>query len=139
MSASVAACETRRIMSNAKDFYLDVPAGADVFNEGDAGTESYIIESGQIELVHGGAVAFTLNAGDFFGEAAIDGKPYVMGARASAKSRLLRIERGAIGDVIKQNPEIALRILKQVVGRQLRMATAAPAKEAPKPEAAKPK
>ena len=126
-------------MSNAKDFYLDVPAGADVFKEGDAGTESYIIESGQIELVHGGAVAFTLNAGDFFGEAAIDGKPYVMGARASAKSRLLRIERGAIGDVIKQNPEIALRILKQVVGRVRTVVVAAPVKEAPKPEAAKPK
>jgi hypothetical protein len=126
-------------MSNAKDFYLEVPAGADVFKEGDAGSESYIIESGQIELTHGADVAFTLNAGDFFGEAAIDGKPYLMGARASAKSRLLRIERGAIGDVIKQNPEIALRILKQIVGRQLRMVSAAPAKEAPKPEAAKPK
>jgi len=128
-------------MSNAKDFYLDVPAGADVFKEGDAGSESYIIESGQIELTHGGDVAFTLNAGDFFGEAAIDGKPYLMGARASAKSRLLRIERGAIGDVIKQNPEIALRILKQVVGRQVRMGAAAPIKEAPapKPEVAKPK
>jgi Cyclic nucleotide-binding domain/FHA domain len=126
-------------MSNAKDFYLDVPAGADIFKEGDAGSDSYIIESGQIELTHGADVVFTLNAGDFFGEAAIDGKPYLMGARASAKSRLLRIERGAIGDVIKQNPEIALRILKQIVGRQLRMVSAAPAKEAPKPEAAKPK
>jgi hypothetical protein len=132
-------------MSNAKDFYLDVPAGADVFSEGDAGADSYIIESGQIELVHGGAVAFTLNAGDFFGEAAIEGKPHITGARASAKSRLLRIERSAIGDVIKQNPEIALRILKQVVSRQVRLPAPAPAivKEppppAPKPEAARPK
>jgi Cyclic nucleotide-binding domain/FHA domain len=128
-------------MSNAKDFYLDVPAGADVFNEGDAGTESYIIESGQIELVHGGDVVFTLNAGDFFGEAAIDGKPHLTGARAGAKSRLLRIERGAFGDVIKQNPEIALRILKQVVSRQVRLVAAGPAKEipAPKPEAPRPK
>lgn len=128
-------------MSNAKDFYLDVPAGADVFKEGDAGNESYIIESGQIELVHGSAVAFTLNAGDFFGEAAIDGKPHVAGARASAKTRLLRIERSAIGDVIKQNPEIALRILKQVVARQVRLAAPVSAKEplAPKPETARPK
>ena len=78
--------------------------------------------------------------GDFFGEAAIDGKPYVMGARASAKSRLLRIERGAIGDVIKQNPEIALRILKQVRRRQLAGGRRRSGKERdPKPEAAKPK
>ena len=128
-------------MSNAKDFYLDVPAGADVFKEGDASSESYIIESGQIELTHGGDVAVTLNAGDFFGEAAIDGKAHLTGARASAKSRLLRIERGALGDVIKQNPEIALRILKQVVGRQGRVAVSQPAKEAPapKPEVARPK
>jgi hypothetical protein len=129
-------------MSNAKDFYLDVPAGADVFKEGDAGSESYIIESGQIELTHGGDVSFTLNAGDFFGEAAIDGKPHVVGARASAKSRLLRIERGAIGDVIKQNPEIALRILKQVVARQGRSAVKempAPQVEAVRPQAPPPK
>jgi hypothetical protein len=128
-------------MSNAKDFYLEVPAGADVFKEGDAGAESYIIESGQIELVHGNDVAFTLNAGDFFGEAAIDAKPYLTGARASAKSRLLRIERSALGDVIKQNPEIALRILKQVVARQVRIVAAPAAKEmpAPKPEMPRPK
>jgi hypothetical protein len=127
-------------MSNAKDFYLDVPPGADVFKEGVAGAESYIIESGQIELTHGGDVAFTLNAGDFFGEAAIDGKPHLTGARASAKSRLLRIERSAFGDVIKQNPEIALCILKQVVARQVKLVAAAPAKEvpAPRPKAPEP-
>ncbi len=127
-------------MSNAKDFYLDVPAGADVFQEGETGGEMYIIESGQVELTHGGAVAFTLNAGDFFGEAAIDGKAHSTGARASAKSRLLRIERGVFGDVIKQNPEIALRILKQVVSRQSRLLAAPSPKEPalPRPEAARP-
>ena len=75
-------------MSNAKDFYLDVPAGADVFKEGDAGNDSYIIESGQIELSHGGDVAFTLNAGDFFGEGAIDGKAATSWARGRARNRV---------------------------------------------------
>ncbi|MEP6485601.1 MAG: cyclic nucleotide-binding domain-containing protein [Rudaea sp.] len=140
-------------MSNAKDFFIDVPPGTDVFKEGDIGGEMYIVETGLVELVdRDGDTVAKIGPGEFFGEAAIDGKPHASGAVGIGKTRLLRIERGAFSDVAKQNPEIAVRVLKQVVARYLQKSAAAqkpkpakveqakpePAKsEAPKPEIAK--
>jgi predicted component of type VI protein secretion system len=114
-------------MSSSKDFFLEFPAGSDVFNEGETGTETYIVETGQIDLVtaDGDPIA-TLGPGEFFGEAALGEKPHAMSARTSVKTRVLRIERAAFGDVIKQNPEIAVRVLKQVVARLSNARVAAP-------------
>ena len=105
-------------MSTAKDFFIEFPAGTDVFNEGETGTETYIVETGNIDLVaaNGDPIA-TVGPGEFFGEAALTEKPHAVSARASVKTRVLRIERAAFSDVVKQNPEIAVRILKQVVAR----------------------
>ena len=114
-------------MSSAKDFFIEFPAGSDVFNEGETGTETYIVETGQIDLVtaDGDPIA-TVGPGEFFGEAVIGEKPHTMSARTSVKTRVLRIERAAFSDMVKQNPEIAVRILKQVVAR-LSHVTVAPA------------
>lgn len=105
-------------MTSAKDFFIEFPAGSDVFNEGETGTETYIVETGNIDLVaaNGDPIA-TVGPGEFFGEAALSEKPHAASARANVKTRVLRIERAAFSDVVKQNPEIAVRILKQVVAR----------------------
>jgi hypothetical protein len=114
-------------MSTAKDFFIEFPAGSDVFNEGETGTETYIVETGNIDLVaaNGDPIA-TVGPGEFFGEAALSEKPHAVSARASVKTRVLRIERAAFSDVVKQNPEIAVRILKQVVARLSHGPAAAP-------------
>ncbi|HEX3896272.1 MAG TPA: cyclic nucleotide-binding domain-containing protein [Rudaea sp.] len=127
-------------MSSAKDFFLEFPAGADVFNHGETGNETYIVETGQIDLLdaNGDPIA-SVGPGEFFGEAVLGDKPHAMSARAGLKTRVLRIERAAFGDVIRQNPEIALRVIKQVVARASHMHAAPsippPAKpvEPPKP------
>jgi hypothetical protein len=124
-------------MSTPKDFFIEFTPGTDVFSEGDVGQEMYIVESGQIDLVHeNGDPIASIGPGEFFGEAAVDGKPHAMSARASTKSRVLRIERAAFPDVVKQNPEIAVRILKQVVARLSRPAPVAMRAEPAKPAAA---
>ncbi len=122
-------------MSNAKDYFLEFPPGSDVFNEGDIGEEMYIVESGQVDLVdaEGDPIA-SIGPGEFFGEAALDGKPHMMNARTSVKVRVLRIEREAFGDVAKQNPEIAVRILKQVVARLSKKPAATKEKSPKRPE-----
>ena len=122
-------------MSNAKDYFLEFPPGSDVFNAGDVGEEMYIVESGQVDLVDvdGDPIA-SVGPGEFFGEAALDGKPHTMNARTSVKVRVLRIERAAFGDVVKQNPEIAVRILKQVVARLSKKPAAVKEKAPKKPE-----
>ena len=110
-------------MSNAKDPFIEIPAGTAVFRQGDAGHDMYIVESGQIDIVYqaGGdedALA-TLGPGDFFGEMAmLEDQPRSASARATTKSRLLRIERAAFADVLKQNVEIAVRIMRKLVARE---------------------
>lgn len=103
---------------------MTFPAGGVVFKEGDAGDDMYIIESGQIDIVRSGAGSepvATLGPGDFFGEMAIlEDQPRFAGAVAKTDARVLRIERSAFADVLKQNVEIAVRIMRKLVGRQRR-------------------
>src|ERR1700751_4119210 len=108
-------------MSNAKDPFVEVPAGSAVFNEGETGAELYILESGQVELVQGaGAALATLGPGDFLGEMALlDGQPHTATALAKSKTRLLRIETAILPEVLRLNGEIGLSLLRQLVAREL--------------------
>ena len=111
-------------MSNAKDPFIDVPAGTVVYREGDAGSDMYIIESGQIDLVrHAGndEVMDSLGPGDFYGEIAmLEGQPRHVTAVAKVASRVLSIERAAFADVLRQNVEIAVRIMRKMAARERR-------------------
>ncbi len=144
-------------MSTAKDPFVEVAAGAVVFREGDSGGDMFIIESGQVDIVRkarGDEPVATLGPGDFFGEMAIlEDQPRFAGAVAKTNTRLLRIERSEFADVLKQNVEISVRIMRKLAARHRRAeqraqdalteltqlksaATAAPpAREAIKPKA----
>ena len=143
-------------MSTAKDPFVEVAAGTAVFKEGDSGGDMFIIESGQIDIVRkarGDEPIATLGPGDFFGEMAIlEDQPRFAGAIAKTNARLLRIERSAFADVLKQNVEIGVRIMRKLAARHrraeqraqealtelARLKSAAPAVP-PAREAAKPK
>jgi hypothetical protein len=108
-------------MGGAKDPFLQVAAGQPVFREGDAGTEMYIIETGTVDILResrGGEPLATLEAGDFFGEMAVlEDQPRFATAVARTPARLLRIDRAAFGDVLSQNVEIAIRIMRKLTAR----------------------
>lgn len=107
-------------MSNADDPFLVAKPGHFIFNEGDAGTEMFIIESGVVDIVRGDRreVLATLEAGDFFGEMAIlEDQPRFAGAVAKEEARLLRIDRAHFNDVLTQNVEIAIRIMRKLTAR----------------------
>lgn len=108
-------------MSNANEPFLDVKQGQSIFSEGDAGTEMFIIESGVIDIVRGDRgkePLATLEAGDFFGEMAIlEDQPRFAGALARSDARLLRIDRAHFNDVLTQNVEIAIRIMRKLTAR----------------------
>jgi len=108
-------------MSNAKDPFVEVAAGTALFKEGEVGAELYIIESGQIDLVTRSEMATTtLGPGDFLGEMALlDGQPHAATALAKSKTRLLCIETAALPEVLRQNGEIGLNLLRQLVAREL--------------------
>jgi len=111
-------------MSTAKDPFVEVAAGAAVFKEGDSGGDMFIIESGQVDIVRkarGDEPIATLGPGDFFGEMAIlEDQPRFAGAIARTSVRLLRIERSAFADVLKQNVEIGVRIMRKLAARHRR-------------------
>ncbi len=111
-------------MSNARDPFVEFAAGTVVFREGDAGGDMFIIESGQVDILRkarGDEPVATLGPGDFFGEMAmLEDQPRFASAVARNAVRALRIERGAFGDVLKQNVEIAVRIMRKLVARHRR-------------------
>jgi len=108
-------------MSDSKPVFVDVSAGSFVFREGDTGSDMYIIESGSVEVLRGarGSTPIaTLGPGDFFGEMAIlEDQPRFAAVRAVSTSRLLRVDRAAFADMLRENFEIAVRIMRKLVAR----------------------
>lgn len=111
-------------MAKASDLYTDVPAGQYLFREGDAGAEMYIVESGSIAIVRaarGSEPLAVLESGDFLGEMAVlEDQPRFASALAQTNCRLLRIERAAFAELLRQNVEIAIRIMRKLALRQRR-------------------
>lgn len=108
-------------MSNTDQNFEQVPAGQYIFREGDAGSVMYIIESGSVAILRqarGEAPLAELGAGDFFGEMAIlEDQPRFASAKTLTDSRLLRIERAQFADLLKQNVEVAVRIMRKLAAR----------------------
>jgi len=101
--------------------FVEIPAGQFIFREGDPGNEMYIIETGAVEItrqVRGAQPLAVLEPGDFFGEMAVlEDQPRFASARAKENSRLLRIDRSAFAELVQQNFEIAVRIMRKLALR----------------------
>jgi hypothetical protein len=107
-------------MGSSKDLFVEVAAGGSLFKEGEAAGELYIIESGQIELFPAGAgeALASLGPGDCCGEAALlDKQPHTVSAVAKTRARLLRIDRMALPEVVRANPDVATALLRKFAAR----------------------
>ncbi|MBS0487485.1 MAG: cyclic nucleotide-binding domain-containing protein [Proteobacteria bacterium] len=107
-------------MASGKDFFVEVAAGSTLFKQGDAGAAMYIIESGQIDLFPAGAgeALISLGPGDCCGEAALlDKQPHTATAVAKSRTRLLRIERAALPEVLRINADVATALLGKFAAR----------------------
>jgi len=109
-------------MSAEKDsfarFLKHFPKGSVLFNEGDEGEDMYIIRSGQVAIKkrvpHGEIVLAVLEKGDFFGEMALlERIPRTAGAEMVEDGDLIVIGSDVFGDMVKSNPEIAVRMLRK--------------------------
>ncbi len=111
-----------------QDFLARVPAGKVIFDEGDVGTEMYVIQSGTVELMKktrgGDGKSFaTLEKGDFFGEMSIlEDVPRTATARAKTDCELIRINQSTFDEMLRHNAEIAVRMLRKL-SRRLRETT----------------
>jgi CRP-like cAMP-binding protein len=101
---------------------VDLPAGKVLTEKGRSGGDFFIILEGQAE-VDADQGKRTLGPGDFFGEIAlIDNGPRTATVRAMMPMRCLVLGHAQFRDVLHQNGEIAVKILRAVTER-LRAAT----------------
>jgi CRP-like cAMP-binding protein len=90
-----------------------------IFNEGELGTEMYIIQEGQVEIVRLGSQGpkrlALLEKGDFFGEMSILNElPRTGTAAAATDTRLVEINGATFDEMLRANPEIAIRIMRKL-------------------------
>ncbi len=102
-------------------------AGEWVFREGSLGTEMYIVQEGQVEILKTVGEdesdlrqLTVLERGDFFGEMALlEHLPRAAGARALTDVKLLEINGSTFIKMLRDNPEIAVRMMRKL-SRRLR-------------------
>ncbi|VAX34492.1 Potassium efflux system KefA protein / Small-conductance mechanosensitive channel [hydrothermal vent metagenome] len=119
----------KRVEQIINDFTIcTFHAGETVFYQTDKSTDMYIILAGKVKVSllseEGDEFVLTeLNQGDFFGEISlIDGNPRSASVIAEEDSTFAVLERTRFLDAIKEDPEIAIDLLKSLVQR-LRNAT----------------
>ncbi|MDQ3282477.1 MAG: cyclic nucleotide-binding domain-containing protein [Acidobacteriota bacterium] len=101
-----------------RDAQLSFNAGERIFAQGELGTEMFIIHDGEVEIIKhiGGEshVLSRLEKGDFFGEMAIlEAMPRTADAVAVTDVRLVAINGSRFDEMLRKNPEVAVRIIRK--------------------------
>jgi CRP-like cAMP-binding protein len=99
-------------------FLTHYDAGAILFEEGDPGEELYIVQGGRVAIKkrvkEGYTTLAVMEKGDFFGEMALlERMPRSATAEVVEAGDLIKIDSQTFGDMIKANPEIAIRMLRK--------------------------
>lgn len=102
--------------------------GAHIFEQGELGTEMFIILEGTVDIIkHIGGESHLLSRlekGDFFGEMALlEAAPRTADAVAETEVKALLINGSQFDDMLRKNPEIAVRIIRKY-SKRLREANA---------------
>jgi hypothetical protein len=104
---------------------VDVPAGPVLCRKGESGGDFFVILEGKAD-VDAPEGRRTLEPGDFFGEIAlIDNGPRTATVKAATPMRCLVLGHSQFRDVLHQNADIAVKMLRAVTNR-LRAATPLP-------------
>ncbi len=106
------------------DYTVEHGPGDYIFREGELGTEMFIIHEGQVEILNRVGdeerLLAVLEKGDFFGEMALlEDRPRAASARALTATRLLQINGSTFDQMLRDNPEIAVRMMRKL-SRRLR-------------------
>lgn len=88
------------------------PKGSTIFEQGQPGTELFLVISGQVAIVKNGRTIVTLGPGSNFGEMSMLDEPLrSASARSSEDSEVMVIPRDAFFAMLKGNPMLAVKIL----------------------------
>jgi CRP/FNR family transcriptional regulator, cyclic AMP receptor protein len=98
-------------------------AGAMIFNQGDAGSEMYIVASGHVNIHLPGEASRRVSLkdiarGEYFGELALfDDKPRSASALATTDALLLELNRDTLSSYLERRPLAAMAILRTMAER----------------------
>ena len=89
-----------------------------IFAQGDLGTDMFIIQEGEVDIIkhiNGESHLLShLERGDFFGEMALlESVPRTADALAKTDVKVLVINGSRFDDMLRKNPEIAVRIIRK--------------------------
>lgn len=109
----------------------EFPEGKVVVARGEPGRAFYVIVEGAADVVSGpsadGRVEATLRSGEFFGELSLlDGEARSATVVAATPLTVVRIERTAFRRLLRQEPDLALKLL-EAMARRTRAIMTAPA------------
>lgn len=93
-----------------------------IFSEGDEGSCAYIIESGEVEIMHttttGEQLLSLLKPGELFGEVALlDHHPRTASARTASDTILIQIERQLVQELLDRSDPILRHLLQVILER----------------------
>ncbi|NJN17506.1 MAG: Crp/Fnr family transcriptional regulator [Oscillochloris sp.] len=97
--------------------------GETIFHQGSDGDELYLIVDGQVRIYTISQLGQEISVkifrdGDFFGELSLlDGLPRSAGAEAMSRTTTLTLKRATFLRIIRDDPEIAVRVLSQLSAR----------------------
>lgn len=97
---------------------VDFPADRVIAREGEIGTGFFIVVEGSVKVVRSGTTVAHLGPGEFFGELSVlDGGPRVAQVVADAPTRCLAIASWDFERVLREEPGVALAVLRVVAAR----------------------
>lgn len=93
-------------------------SGAVIVKQGDPGVGFFLIADGRVEVTHDGHKIREMGAGEFFGEMALmEERVRTATVTAKTQTRCLQLVRWDFRAMLKENPDLAVRMLEVVVRR----------------------
>jgi len=113
-------------MDALKKFVSKYAAGDIVYKKGDIQTDFFIINKGKVQLKNNGdgQILATLAKGDFFGEESLNSEQNaIYTVEVMEESFLIKIPYVSLTEMLKQTPDIALKILKKLSEKHIKIQT----------------
>ncbi len=103
---------------------IEFPAERVIARQGEIGTGFFVIEDGAVRVVRDGVPIARLGIGEFFGELSVlDGGPRIAQVVAETPTRCLALASWDFERVLRQQPGVALSVLRVVAGRLREVST----------------
>jgi CRP-like cAMP-binding protein len=104
---------------------VEFPTDHVIARQGEVGTGFFMVASGGVRVVRDGETIATLGPGDFFGELSVlDGQPRTAQVIATEPTVCLALASWDFEAVVREEPAVALAIMRGLAGRLRRLTEA---------------